>query len=227
MHQDKKYFEKIGARGQLIVISGPSGVGKRTLVKEYLSQHPVAIKVPTVTTRPPRDDEEDGEQHYFISQEDFDRMIRNGEIIDYSYYNRYGYGTTVTAIENARNAGRNVILIENVTGSMRVKSRFPDASLIFILPMEWDELEERIQERFAHDPQRVEDSLHHAKEQILCASQFDYVLVNDTIEKTVRRLGQIIHGNRYAGRNMVYFLDNYIQSEIQSDLVDVLTSINR
>ena len=174
-----------------------------------------------------REDEEDGEEHYFISQADFDRMIRNGEIIDYSYYNRYGYGTTATAIENARAAGRNVILIENVTGSMRVKARFPDASLIFILPMEWDELQERIEHRFEGQPERIEDSLHHAKEQILCANQFDYVLVNDTVEKTVRRLGQIIHGNRYAGRNMVYFLDNYIQSEIQSDLVDVLTSINK
>ena len=210
MHQDKKYFEKIGARGQLIVISGPSGVGKRTLVKEYLSQHPVAIKVPTVTTRPPRDDEEDGEQHRAETSQD---ILKHP--LTPTDYSRMG---------NSSNLKR---LCVKMHGSMRVKSRFPDATLIFILPMEWDELEERIHERFAHDPQRVEDSLHHAKEQILCAGQFDYVLVNDTIEKTVRRLGQIIHGNRYAGRNMVYFLDNYIQSEIQSDLVDVLTSINR
>ena len=218
------YLDQIGAYGQLIVISGPAGVGKRTLVREYLKLHPVAVKCPTVTTRAMRPGEEDGREHFFISHKEFDQMIRSRQLVDYTYYNKIGYGSTKHAIETLRSQGRNVILIEDVVGSMRVKAQYSDATLIFFVTPTWEELEERIRLR-AKSTEELEDRLIHAQEQILCADQFDYVLVNDTVEKSVRRLGQIIHGNRYAKHMMKKFIDSYVESEIQSHFVDELKEI--
>lgn len=222
---EKDYFKTIGAYGQLIVISGPAGVGKRTLVKEYLKQHPVAIKCPTVTTREPREGEVEGEVHFFISNKEFDQLVRTKELVDYSYYNRVGYGTTKHVINEARAKGRNVILIEDAVGAMRVKAAYPDATLITFLTPTWEELEERIRER-ASNEEELEDRLQRAQEQILCADQFDYVLVNDTVENSVRRLGQIIHGNRYSKNMMKEFVNGYIQSELTFDVVDELKSLD-
>ena len=220
---EKDYFKMIGAYGQLIVISGAVGVGKRTLVKEYLKQHPVATKCPTVTTREPREGEVEGREHFFISNKEFDQLVRSKELVDYSYYNRVGYGTTRHAIDTARAQGKNVILIEDAVGAMRVKAVYPDATLITFLTPTWDELEKRIRERAVNDtPAELEDRLQRAQEQILCADQFDYVLVNDTVEKSVRRLGQIIHGNRYSKAMMKYFVNGYIQSELKSEVADEL-----
>ena len=107
---------------------------------------------------------------------------------------------------------------------MRVKAAYPDATLITFLTPTWEELEERIRER-ASNEEELEDRLQRAQEQILCADQFDYVLVNDTVENSVRRLGQIIHGNRYSKNMMKEFVNGYIQSELTFDVVDELKSL--
>ena len=115
--------------------------------------------------------------------------------------------------------GRNVILIEDVLTAIRVKAQYEDATLIFFLTPSWDILEQRIRVRES-DPATLENCFLHAQEEILCADQFDYILVNDTVEKSVRRLGQIIHGNRYAKHMMKSFVDSYVESEIQSRTVE-------
>lgn len=225
MNNDKKYFERIAEYGQLVVISGPSGVGKRTIIKEYMEEHPNACTCISVTTRDPRPGEEDGREHYFISHLEFDRMVRSHQLLEYGYYNRNGYGTPRKAVEEARSKGRNVLLITDVTGAMKVRALCPDATLIFLLPPTWEELEERIKSRITHSDQELEERLYIAQEEILCAEQYDYILINDTIEKTVRRLGQIIHGNRYSRNSMKPFLESYLESEIQSDLADEIRSL--
>ncbi len=217
---EKDYFARVGEYGQLIVISGPRSVGKRTLVKEYLKQHPKAIKLPTVTTREKRPEEVEGVEHYFISTYEFDQMIRSHQLIDYTYYNRIGYGTTMESIEKARKEGRNVLLIDDVTEAIHVKLQCPDATLIFIIPPSWDELQERLIARHKDNPKLLEESLLDAQEEILCADQFDYVLINDTVEQTVNRMAQIIHGLRYSKNSMKNFCKAYVQSEIKSDFVD-------
>ena len=213
------YMNQIGAHGQLIVISGPAWVGKRTLVREYLKLHPKAIKLPTYTTRSPKKGETDGREHYFVSPKEFDHMIRNRQLVDYTYYEKIGYGTSREEIERMRANGRNVILIEDVLTAIRVKAQYEDATLIFFLTPSWDILEQRIRARES-DPATLENCFLHAQEEILCADQFDYILVNDTVEKSVRRLGQIIHGNRYAKHMMKSFVDSYVESEIQSRTVE-------
>ena len=225
MGKDKEYFEKIAEYGQLIVISGPSGVGKRTIIKEYMKQHEGAVKCVSVTTRAQRPEEVEGREHYFVSQLEFERMVRSQQLLEYEYYNRNGYGTPRKAVEEQRKQGKNVIVIADVTGAMRIRARCPEATLIFILSPSWDALEARIRERHAGNDEKIAELLSIAQEEILCAEQYDYILINDSVEKTVRRLGQIIHGNRYSKNSMKTFMQSYIKSEIQSDLVDEILSL--
>ena len=225
MGKDKEYFEKIAEYGQLIVISGPSGVGKRTIIKEYMKQHESAVKWVSVTTRAQRPEEVEGREHYFVSQLEFERMVRSQQLLEYEYYNRNGYGTPRKAVEEQRKQGKNVIVIADVTGAMRIRARCPEATLIFILSPSWDALEARIRERHAGNDEKIAELLSIAQEEILCAEQYDYILINDSVEKTVRRLGQIIHGNRYSKNSMKTFMQSYIKSEIQSDLVDEILSL--
>lgn len=222
---NKKYFERIAEHGQLIVISGPSCVGKKTILTEYLKEHPNACKCTSVTTRDPRSDEIDGKDYFFISHLEFDRMVRSQQLLEYGYHNRNGYGTPRKAVEDARNKGRNVLLITDVTGAMRIRALCPNATLIFLLPPTWDTLVERMKLYRAYSEQEMEEKLLIAQEEILCAEQYDYILINDTVEKTVRRLGQIIHGNRYSRISMKPFMESYLESEIHSDLADIIRSL--
>lgn len=225
MNNDKKYFERIAEYGQLVVVSGPSGVGKRTILREYMKEHPNACTCTSVTTRDPRPDETDGKEHYFISHLEFDRMVRSHQLLEYGYYKRNGYGIPRKAVEEARSKGRNVLLISDVTGAMKVRAMCPDATLIFLLPPTWEDLVERIKTHNSLSEQELEERLYAAQEEIMCAEQYDYILINDTIEKTVRRLGQIIHGNRYSSNSMKAFMESYLESEIQSDMADVVRSL--
>ena len=226
MNGEKNYFDKIAEHGQLVVISGPSGVGKRTIIKQYLKEHPNATTCTTVTTREPREGEVEGREHYFLSHMEFERLIRSQEMLEYGYYNRNGYGTPKKAVEDERLQGRNVLLISDVTGAMRIRALCPDATLIFIVPPTWKELEHRIRSRHT-DEKKVKDRLDMAQEEICCASQYDYILINDDLDKTVRRLGQIVHGNRYSINSMRTFLESYIESELDapSGLVEEILSL--
>lgn len=225
MSTEKRYFEKIAEHGQLIVISGPSEVGKRTLIQEYMELHPNAHRCITVTTRQPRAGEEEGREHYFLSNTEFDRMVRSQQLLEYGYYNLNGYGTPRKAVEEARSQGKNVILIADIMGAMKIRAMCPDATLIFILPRTWEELEARVRERHEGKEEIIEQYLLAAQEEILCAEQYDYILINDTVEDTVRRMGQIIHGNRYSRNSMKTFMESYIASEILSDLADELRTL--
>ena len=226
---NKSYFDKIAEYGQLVIISGPTGVGKSTVIREYIAQHPNACKCVTVTTRPQRPDEEDGDDHYFVTHDEFDRLIRTNQLLEYGYKNGIGYGTPRNAVESLRKAGRNVILDIDVIGAMKVRTFCPDATLIFIMPPSWGELEQRLRQGSTRSEAQIQEQLSTAQEEVLCAEQYDYILINDTVEKTVRRLGQIIHGNRYSRNSMKTFLASYIGSEfpIQSDLANEILSIKR
>ena len=221
----KEYFNKVAEYGQLIVVSGPSGVGKKTIIKEYLKDHPNAVRCTSITTREQRPDEVDGVDYYFVSHEEFNQLVRSNQMLEYGYYRRNGYGTIRNAVEQLRDQGRNVILDIDVVGAMKVRTICPDATLVFLVPPTWEELENRIHNSKFIPEDEIAERLDIAKEEILCAEQYDYVLINDTVEDTVRRLAQIIHGNRYSRSSMKGFLKSYIESEINSELVDMIRSL--
>ena len=221
----KEYFNKVAEYGQLIVVSGPSGVGKKTIIKEYLKDHPNAVRCTSITTRDQRPDEVDGVDYYFVSHEEFNQLVRSNQMLEYGYYRRNGYGTIRNAVEQLREKGRNVILDIDVVGAMKVRTICPDATLVFLVPPTWEELENRIHNSKFIPEDEIAERLDIAKEEILCAEQYDYVLINDTVEDTVRRLAQIIHGNRYSRSSMKGFLKSYIESEINSELVDMIRSL--
>lgn len=225
MTMDKKYFEKIAEQGQLVVISGPSRVGRHTVINQYMKENPNAATCTSVTTRPPRPNEVDGEEYHFISHLEFERLVRTQQLLEYSYYNRNGYGTPRKAVEEARGKGKNVLLVVDVTGAMKIRALCSDATLIFILPPSWDDLVERIHTRHTESETDIQKRLVIAQEEILCAGQYDYILINDTVERTVRRLRHIIHGNRYSKSSMKSFMESYLESEIKSALSDEVLSL--
>ena len=192
-------------KGQLIVVSGPSGVGKGTVLKEYLnSRDGIAYSV-SATTRQPRPGEENGIHYYFLSREEFERTAAEGGMLEYASYNGNYYGTPKAPVEQQRNQGNDVVLEIEVQGALQVKKSCPDALLIFVAPPSFEELKNRLTGRQTEDAKTVENRLNIARQELMCAGEYDYIIVNDTVEQAVRRLEQIISANRYNKNNMKEF----------------------
>ena len=211
----KEYLDKIAEYGQLIVVSGPSGVGNKTVLREYLQDHEQACVSVSVTTRRQRKHEIDGKDYWFVSVPEFERMVRMGEMLEYTYVNGNAYGTTKKSVEEARARGKNVILDVDTIGAMKIRALCPDATLIYILPPSWDELKNRLSSTGIYNKEEVNDLMEIAEEEISCANSYDYILVNDTISNTLSRFAQIIHSNRYSRNCMKEFLDSYIDGEVK------------
>ena len=194
-------------KGQLIVVSGPSGVGKGTVLKEYLnSRDGIAYSV-SATTRQPRPGEENGIHYYFLSREEFERTAAEGGMLEYASYNGNYYGTPKAPVEQQRNQGNDVVLEIEVQGALQVKKSCPDALLIFVAPPSFEELKNRLTGRQTEDAKTVENRLNIARQELMCAGEYDYIIANDTVEQAVQSLGQIISANRYNKNNMKEFLD--------------------
>ena len=164
-------------RGRLVVVSGPSGVGKGTVLEYVLKRDDFVYSV-SATTRKPRDIDIDGVTYFFKTRQEFEQMLQKDELIEYAEYNGNYYGTPRPFVESMLSQGRNVILEIEVKGAMQVKSLMPDATFIFIVPESKKVLEERLRGRGTEEESVIADRLAIAEKEIKCCLMYDYIVVN-------------------------------------------------
>lgn len=177
----------LGTRGSLLVLSGPGGVGKSTVAKALRDVPGFWVSV-SATTRSPRFNEVDGKDYFFYSNEEFDKAIEEGLFLEWAEFAGNRYGTPTAAVENARNNGLHVLLEIELAGAQIVRSKSPEAKLIFLEPPSWEELVSRLEARGTDSPERRAARLALAQEELAAASLFDTVIVNERVEEVLQRL---------------------------------------
>ena len=179
------------SKGKIIVISGASGVGKSTVLKKVMAARQDLVFSVSATTRPPREGEVDGVHYHFISRDNFLEMIRRGEFLEYDEHHGNIYGTLYSAVDAARRIG-NVVLDIDPNGAMNVRRVYPDATLIFIMPPSWTDLEKRLRGRGDTSPEQIEKRLSRAKWEIEQAVKYDKRVINDQVEACAADILKII-----------------------------------
>lgn len=189
-------------KGLLIVVSGFAGSGKGTLMKRLTEEYDNYALSVSMTTRKPRPGEVHGREYFFVSREDFEQKIETDGLIEYAVYVENYYGTPKAYVEEQRAAGKNVLLEIEVQGALKVKQRFPDAVLIFVLPPSIEELYKRLKSRGTENEDVIRKRMCRAAEEAAFVEKYDYILVNDQVEESVQKLHNLIEAARNAtGRN--------------------------
>ena len=183
--------------GGVVIISGPSGVGKSTICKEVVRRRKDVYLSVSITTRPKSDSEIDGDDYWFISEEEFRRRIREGCFLEYAEVFGHLYGTPADKVEQALGAGKTVILEIDVQGARQAKAVYPDAVMVFILPPSQRKLAERMDGRGREDAETAEKRLGGAGTEIAAAWQYyQHMVINDDLEQAVNEVIQIIEGSQ-------------------------------
>jgi guanylate kinase len=174
----------------LIILSGPSGVGKGTIVKRLTQKGNVTVSV-SCTTRAPRAGEKEGVSYFFVTKEQFQSMIKSGELLEYNNHFENYYGTPKAFVQEQLKS-RDVILEIEVDGALRAKKAYPDALLILLLPPSREELKRRLMGRGTESEQKVEERLARYDYELSKRDEYDYVVVNDDLERAVAQIEKII-----------------------------------
>lgn len=181
------------ARGLLIVLSGPSGVGKGTVRKIFQNNPDLNLAFSTsMTTRKPRKGEVDGVDYFFKTEEEFNQAVDNGDLLEHAIFVGNQYGTPVAEVERLRNEGKNVLLEIEVEGANQVHSKCPEAVSIFLTPPSLEELENRIRNRSTEPEEIIQQRLAKAEKEMQLISQYKYVVCNDDAELAAKIIEDII-----------------------------------
>lgn len=205
-------------RGLLIVFSGPSGVGKGTVRQEIFStpDHKFEYSV-SMTTRAQRPGEVDGKDYFFRSREEFEELIRNGQMLEYAEYVGNYYGTPLTYVNETLDKGIDVFLEIEVQGALQVKKKVPEAVFIFLTPPDLNELEERLVGRGTDSEEVIAQRIERAREEIALMSEYDYAIVNDEVPLAAERVKRVIEAEHFRVDRVIGRYRNMISEKKLSD----------
>ncbi len=184
-------------RGMLIVLSGPSGTGKGTVCKALLNKHPEISLSISCTTREPRVGEIHGTHYFFTKMEEFEDRIGKGEFLEYANVFSNYYGTPKSFVDEMLASGRDVLLEIDVQGALQVKENSPEGVYIFLIPPSMAELEKRIRSRGTETEEKIRQRLGKAGAEMDLMDKYDYVIVNDKVDKVVSRIESIMDAERH------------------------------
>ena len=179
-------------KGLLIVMSGPSGVGKSSIRKALFEKVNNFVFSVSATTRAPRNGEKHGVDYYFISEKDFKAKLENNEFLEWNYFVGNYYGTLFEEVERLRRTGKNVMVEIDVNGALMARNVLTDAIYIFIAPPTKADLISRLKQRGTETDQRISERIEKAKNEFKCADKYDYIVINSEISKTVETLQAIV-----------------------------------
>ncbi len=194
-------------QGSLTVISGFSGAGKGSIMRELLKSHPEYALSVSVTTRKPRPGEVDGKDYFFLSQEEFDRLVEEDGLLEHAGYVDHCYGTPRSYVEKAMAEGKDVLLEIEVQGARQVKEKRSDAILLFVTPPSAGELERRLVGRGTETPEVIKERMQRAAKEAQEMSWYDYLIVNDDLEEAVELVHRTIQEAKNAPLRRKAFID--------------------
>ena len=203
--------------GKLVVISGFSGVGKGTVVNRLLSDYDHYTLSVSMTTRKPREGDVHGVNYYFVSNEEFEKMIRNGGLLEHAGYADHYYGTPRSFVEENMAKGKDVILEIEVQGAMQIKKVFPDAVLIFITTPSAGEMAKRLIGRKTETEEQIDNRFKRAVEEIEHLEKYDYIVVNDDLDDCVREINGIVETEEGG-----VSLDPKFKTRFLSELLEII-----
>lgn len=202
-------------QGILVVISGFSGAGKGTLIKAMLEKHHNYALSISATTRQPREGEEDGREYFFVTPERFEEMIKEEQLIEYARYVNNYYGTPRQYVFQQMADGKDVILEIEIQGALKIKERFPEALLLFVMPPSADELKRRLVGRGTETMEVIDQRLHRAAEEAAGMTSYDYILINDKVDTCVEAMHQLIQAQHRKVSSNLDFIEQ-MKSELKA-----------
>ena len=182
--------------GNLFVVAAPSGAGKSSLVKALMELDSRVQPSVSHTTRPPRGQEKHGREYYFVSEQEFDAMVKADAFVEWAHVHNQRYGTSRKAIEERISQGADVILEIDFQGAIQIKKLFANAICIFILPPSWEELRSRLERRGEDSAGVIETRLNNAAIEVAQVSKFDFVIINELFDRALFDLKAVVHSQR-------------------------------
>ncbi len=181
-------------KGEMLVVSGFSGVGKGTVIRRLMDEHPEYAFSVSATTRSPRPGEVDGKDYFFITRDEFDRWIEEGRFLEYAHFLERSYGTPKDAVEALRKSGHHVILDIETEGAMNVDAACPDAKLVYIIPPSAQALRDRIVGRGTETKEQIRRRITKAIREVDLVPAYDYIVVNDDVDATAEEIHRLTTG---------------------------------
>jgi guanylate kinase len=195
-------------KGIIIVVSGFSGSGKGTIMKELTKKYEQYALSISATTRSPREGEENGREYFFISTEEFEKLIDENGLIEHAKYVNNYYGTPRKYVEDKLSQGIDVILEIEIQGALQIKEQYKDAVLLFVMPPSASELKNRLVGRGTESAEVIEKRLKRAKEEAVGIEKYDYIVVNDDLHECVEKVHEIISSAHNAPSRNIEFIND-------------------